>query len=193
MRPGVLGLGLAGVVALSLVAASCGGSSGGSGAKVAQVDSTQSTTTGTEVSGGSKREALVAFAACMRKQGVPKFPDPEAVDGGMRLSIGSESGIDPNAPQFKRAERACKRLLPHGGVTPPQEQARHLREALGYARCMRGHSVERFPDPKVAGDGGIGWDVPLGPAGINSNSPQFRAADQACRKLFPAAAPGERP
>jgi hypothetical protein len=181
------------VVTLSLLAAGCGGSSRASGAKVAQVDSTTTTTTRSDLSGRSKREALVAFAACMRKHGVPKFPDPEAVGGGLRLSIGSESRVDSNAPQFKRAQRACKRLLPNGGVTPPQEQARHLREALGYARCMRGHSVGRFPDPKVAGDGGIGWDVPLGPAGINPNSPQFRAADQACRKLFPAAAPGERP
>jgi hypothetical protein len=177
-------IGLAGVVGLSLVADGCGGSSG-SGAKVAQVDSTQTTTTGTALSGRSKREALVAFSACMREHGVPKFPDPVAVGNGMRLSFGSENGIDPNAPQFKRAERACRALLPNGGKSTPQEQAKHMQEALAYAACIRKHGVPSFPDPKASRGGGIEW----GDLGVDPASPVLRAAEQACWKLVPGGPP----
>jgi hypothetical protein len=180
VRPGLQGLALAGVVTLSLLAAGCGGSSGASGAKVAQVDSTTTTTTGSELSGRSKRDALVAFAACMRKHGVPKFPDPEAVGSGLRLSIGSESGVDSNAPQFKRAQRICQKLLPNEGKQTPQEQAKQLQQALDYAACMREHGVPNFPDPKAAGGGGIEF-------GALRNTPQLQSAQRACRKLLPGA------
>jgi hypothetical protein len=170
----------------ALLAAGCGG--GASGAKVAQVETTQTTTTESSVTGRSRGDALVAFSVCMRKNGVPKFPDPEAVDGGMRLSFGSENGIHPNAPQFKRAQRACQKLLPNGGKSSAQEQARHLQEALDFARCIREHGVPTFPDPKASGDGGIEWE-----GGDIMASAQFEAADQACRKLVPGAPPGSGP
>jgi hypothetical protein len=188
-RAPIVALAVAAVTS-ALLAAGCGG--GASGAGVAQVETTQTTTTEGSVTRRSKRDALVAFSACMRKNGVPKFPDPEAVEGGMRLSFGSENGIDPNAPQFKRARRACQKVLPNGGKSSTQEQARHLREALAFARCIRDHGVPTFPDPKASGDGGIEWE-----GGDIMASPQFEAADQACRKLVPGAplgsGPGERP
>jgi hypothetical protein len=56
------------------------------------------------------REKLLKFASCMRAHGLPKFPDPNSSDGG--ISIGRASGIDPNSPQFKAAEKACEELLP---------------------------------------------------------------------------------
>jgi hypothetical protein len=191
VRPGILLIWIAGAIGLSPLVAGCGGSSGTSGARVAQVDSAQ-TTTRAGGSGSSKRDSLVAFAACMRRHGVPKFPDPEASDGGMRLSFGSENGVDPNAPQFKNAQRVCRKLLPDGGRSNPQEQARQLRQALDYAACMRGHGVPKFPDPKASGDGiDLGEFGPR--AGVDPNSPQFKAAYQACRKLVPGAPLGPRP
>jgi hypothetical protein len=185
MRPGVPLIWVAGVIGLSLLAAGCGGSSG-SGTKVAQIGSTQTTTTSAGLSGSSKREALVAFSACMRKNGVPKFPDPQVVGSGMRLSIGSESGIDVKSPQFKKAEQTCRKLLPNGGRQTPQEQAKQLQQALDYAACMRKHGVAKFPDPKPEA-GGIAWES-LGRVGVDQNSPQFKAAQRTCRKLVPGSA-----
>ena len=170
---------LAALAAFALIAAGCGGSSG-----AAQADSTQTMTTSTGLSGSSKRQALVAFSACMRKNGVPNFPDPEPSGTGMKLST---EGLDANTPQFKNAQRVCKRLLPNGGNSTPQEQADHLREALRYAACMRTHGVPEFPDPKVSGDGGIAWGE-LGPrVGTDPNSPEFEAAQDACKELAPGA------
>jgi hypothetical protein len=67
------------------------------------------------------------FSACMRSHGVPKFPDPDFSEGGARLTIDSKSGIDPNSPQFKAAQKACQHLLPgaktRGGPVGPTESS----------------------------------------------------------------------
>jgi hypothetical protein len=51
---------------------------------------------------------------------------------------------------------------------------------LKYARCMRSHGVSKFPDPKPGGALVIGSKV-----GVDPNTPQFKAAQQACQKLVP--------
>jgi hypothetical protein len=183
-RHGWLALTLAWMVALSLFAAACGGSTGKG---VAHVDSGRTTTSASDSSGSAsssgRRGALVAFAACMRKHGLPNFPDPKAVGRGYRLTIGSENGIDTNSPQFKNALQACKKVLPNGGTASPQDQAKHLQEALKYAVCIRAHGVPDFPDPKPSGNGGI-------ELGETPSSPQFKTAQKACRQLLPGAGGG---
>ncbi len=62
---------------------------------------------GSPTSSPDPDEALLAFAQCMRENGIPNFPDP-AEDG---ISLGGTS-IDRNSPEFKAAEKACKTLLP---------------------------------------------------------------------------------
>jgi hypothetical protein len=51
---------------------------------------------------------------------------------------------------------------------------------LQFFRCMRAHGVPNFPDPDSTGR------IP-DPAtfGIDQGSPQFEAANQACRKYRP--------
>lgn len=61
-------------------------------------------------SGGHSAEAKaqdVTFADCMRAHGVPNFPDPSH-DGAFDLP----PGLDPQAPQFNRAEKACQSVQP---------------------------------------------------------------------------------
>jgi hypothetical protein len=55
--------------------------------------------------------------------------------------------------------------------------------ALAYSQCMRSHGIKGFPDPNSQG----GITLNAGPGtGIYPNSPQFKAAQQTCRKLLPA-------
>ncbi len=60
-----------------------------------------------------QNEQLLAFAECMRREGVD-FPDPDPVRG---LTIGSmrgadgEMAIDPFAPDFQRAMGSCQEEL----------------------------------------------------------------------------------
>jgi hypothetical protein len=176
-RAGLLTLVLAAVAALGLLASSCGGSSGEG---VAQVDSTQTTTTGSDSPNVSKRAALVAYSACMRENGLPNFPDPKPSGGGLSLSFGPENGIDVSSPQFKTAQQACKKLLANLGEQSPQEQAEQLQQAREYSACMRENGAPNFPDPKAGADGGTEFN--LGPS-VDPSSPQFKAAENACRQL----------
>jgi hypothetical protein len=177
-RTAFRGLALVAVVGLSMLAAACGG--GSPSGKVAQVGTTGSTKgSGSSNAAGSgsasdRRGALVAFSACMRKHGVPNFPDPKAVGHGYGLTIGNEIA---NSPQFKNAEQVCKKLLPNGGAPTAQEQAKQLQEALKYAACIRAHGMPDYPDPKVHGGG-----IEMGEA---PDSPQFKIAQKACQQLAP--------
>jgi hypothetical protein len=167
--------------ALGLLASACGGSSSEG---VAQVDTTATTTTGSGAQDGSRSADPAAYSACMRRNGVPKFPDPDA---NGNLSIIGGPGLDPNSPRFKAAEKACEKHLPRrGGETPdPEEQAKALQEALKYSACMRRNGVPKFPDPKSNAEGGI--DVTAGGSDFDPSSPQFKAAEKACKELAPGA------
>jgi hypothetical protein len=178
----------------ALLAAGCGG--GSSGAGVAQLGTTTSTSDSSS-SGGSGKGDPAAFSACMRKNGVPNFPDPDR-SGQFRITGGQDKsgrfGVDTNAPQFSKARQACRRLEPNGGKPDPQEVARMQQQALKFSQCMRAHGVPKFPDPQFRSGGGtlmkIGKDV-------NPDSRQFQAAQKACQKLLPGAVqgapPGEKP
>ena len=99
----------AAVAGLGLLAASCGGSPSSNG--VAQLTTTSSSTTTTSSPNGTSKAADArAYSACMRKNGVPNFPDPQ----GGKLIMKQGSGIDPNSPQFQAAQKKCQKLLPGG-------------------------------------------------------------------------------
>ncbi|HWB23177.1 MAG TPA: hypothetical protein VG652_09845 [Gaiellaceae bacterium] len=51
---------------------------------------------------------VLAFAACMRSNGVPGYPDPTFSNGGVSQGYGSKDGIDPKSPVFKSAQKACQ-------------------------------------------------------------------------------------
>jgi hypothetical protein len=51
-----------------------------------------------------EQEELLAFAACMRANGVPEFPDPTFSGGRPRLSTGA---VDRSSPRFAAAKKAC--------------------------------------------------------------------------------------
>jgi len=53
------------------------------------------------------------YSQCMRENGVPKFPDPDA-NGGIALD-GRKLGVDPIGATMKAAEKACKKYLGDGG------------------------------------------------------------------------------
>jgi len=56
-----------------------------------------------------------------------------------------------------------------------------------YAKCMRGHGIEDFPDPVPNSDGqGGSFQTSGGPGSdLNHDDPRFQAADRACQSLLP--------
>jgi hypothetical protein len=82
---------------------------------------TQATLSGSNL---DAKDALHSFAQCMRENGLPNFPDP--VDGGINLN---GTGLDPEAPEFEAAEKACIALLPQppsqgNGASGPRDETR---------------------------------------------------------------------
>jgi hypothetical protein len=143
--------------ALALTVAGCGGSG----------DSKSS-------SSGSNPtvEKAVKYAQCMRENGVTSFPDPDK-SGKFVIAAG---GPNQSSPQFKKAQQACKSLAPPGIKDDPATVAKEQAEWLKFAQCMRKNGIANFPDPK---NGRL--LVPRDK--INTNSPQFKNALNACRNV----------
>ena len=101
-------------------------------------------------SGGNKnatdRDKALAFAACMRENGVAEFPDPDA-SGELTIDgIVNGSSLDPSTPAWKAAIGACKDLQPPG-FTGRERRPEQQDAALEFARCIRENGVKDFPDP----------------------------------------------
>jgi hypothetical protein len=64
------------------------------------------------------RQALLAFARCLRGHGVPGFPDP-TTQGDLTPQMLSSAGVDLKAPAFLHEALACVGVT-HGAITPAQ-------------------------------------------------------------------------
>ena len=125
------------------------------------------------IAGGGTVEQRTQYATCMRKNGIPNFPDPDAQG---HFSISPTSGLDPRSAAFQHAQQSCQRLLPDAGQPSPAQQAQTRTELLTLAQCMRKHGYPNFPDPDSHG----AFDVTAG-SGVDPSSPQFQSAMSACR------------
>jgi hypothetical protein len=180
---------LVALVSLAVTAAGC--DSKPSTPSVASLGSTTTTTDAqndgsSPTTGASKANSMQRYSSCMRSHGVPKFPDPKASSGGMSLTIGPGTGVDPNSPQFQAAEKTCRKLMPNGGKAPsPAQLAKDLAQMLKFSACMRSHGLPDFPDPTSSGGGiqlSIGGEKG---SGLNPSSPVFQAAQKACQSVMP--------
>jgi hypothetical protein len=164
------------LVAGSSLAAGCGSAPSTPG--VANVGT--SSAAGSSSSGaGTKGSRGAQFSSCMRAHGVHNFPDPSSSGG---LTIGPGMGIDLDSATFKAAEKACRGLLQIKAPSPA-EQAKMQAQALRFSACMRSHGVPSFPDPDFS-QGGVRLKLDA-KSGLDPSSPQFKAAQNACKRLLP--------
>ena len=183
---------------VSLAAAGCGG--GGRSPGVANLASPPAPgTTTTHSSSGPPLKALLPsgsngrfkigmavgtsaagekFSECMRKHGVPNFPDPNAQ--GV-ITIESGEGIDPGSPAFTSARTVCMKVLPNGGQPTPAQIAQRQQQMLKLSACMRAHGIKDFPDPS---NGGLTIQVHPG-SDLDPSNPTYEKAAQACRQYLP--------
>lgn len=122
---------------------------------------------------------MLAFSQCIRRHGVPNWPDPNG-SGGLPPSSKHIAGSNP---RFRAAQRACLHLLPNGGNGPNAAQWQQIRSGMvQFAGCMRGHGVRSWPDPTndPRHPGGYIFDT----NGINLNSPQIGAKMRECQHLL---------
>ena len=166
--------------ALTLLAAACGGSPSGHVAQLGSTTTQTSSPSGGPSSSGSTHDQALAYADCLRTNGVRNWPDPSS-SGVFDKSKLTLRHLGLSGSQFRAAQSACRHLLPNGGRPPNQAERQQIRaQALRFSQCVRAHGVTSFPDPDSSGR------IP-DPArfGIDQGSPQFQAANQACRKYRP--------
>jgi hypothetical protein len=178
-RAGALAV-TAGIV---LLVAACGGggSSADPGGSPSTADSSARSGGSSNAGGSTQAQQDLAFAQCMRTDGVTDFPDPDS-----HGQFGTISAQMEDSPQFGTGFNACKHLLPDGGVSKAQQDGPQL---LKFAQCMHAHGVPSYPEP-----GPVNPYSVLGPntavnslkvAGVNPNSPVVQAAVQTCERLNP--------
>lgn len=165
---------------LALVAAACGGGGGSPGVAALGNKSAETTTAaapaGSPGQVSSKVQAqLLSYSACMRKNGVPNFPDMKP---GTNIKVGPGTGLDPSSPLYQSANKACQHLMPQ--LSPAQQQQSNA-DALKFSRCMRAHGLPNFPDPTFSP--GANWTLP---SGMHFGSPQFQAAQRECSAAWAA-------
>jgi len=161
-----------GPIALLVALAGCGKSDDG-GNNVASVSGTASAnpSASTTLSPAEEQERALKYAQCMREHGVD-MPDPVIEDGKIQMRINAKPGTDLNA-----AQEACKAYAPSGGPGGGKMDPQMQQKGLDYAKCMREHGVEKFPDPDP-NSGGLRID------GSIAGDPEFEAAQKACESIM---------
>jgi hypothetical protein len=126
---------------------------------------------------GSFIRQELAFSQCMRRHGLPKWPDPNS-NGTFPPSAKQVAASNPS--RFQDARSACSHLLPNAGNGPTEAQWQQiLTTMVKFARCMRHHGVPNWPDPAYDTHGRPVFDVNVDP-----NSPQFSREIHACQNLL---------
>jgi hypothetical protein len=118
------------------------------------------------------QQAALAYAQCIRDNGVPDFPDPDANGGFSGLAHEQQSN-----PKFQAALQACRALAP-GGEHENFGDPAFVKQARAFAQCMRDNGVPDFPDPDPSGRfRGAGHEL--------QGDPKFQVAFEACQEKLP--------
>ena len=126
---------------------------------------------------------MVDFARCMRGHGV-QMPDPVHRAGHSGLSIELPSQTAANRPAFTTCLHFLQPIIAMKNAGAAAQAAPELPALTDYARCMRAHDINML-DPTPEGELNLGR-VPGITSDFGRYSPQFRAADTACRHFLPA-------
>jgi hypothetical protein len=165
---------------LALLAAACGGSPSSGVAQLGSTTTQSTSSSSSPADASAQQNGAVAFARCMRSNGVPNWPDPGS-SGTFDKSKLTPQQLGASSSRVQAAQTACRRLLPNGGSGPTAAQEQQANaQALRFSQCVRAHGVPNFPDPDTTGR------IP-DPAtvGVDQGSPKFRAANQACGTFRP--------
>jgi hypothetical protein len=178
---------LSAAIGLGLVAAGCGGGTHGAGVAHLVTTTTRTTSNATVYRTPPTRAVLYAASACMRKHGVPNFPNPIFILGEYRFGFTVDSGVNSHTPQYQAALRYCmNRYLHPGEQFSPAQLAQWHTQALKYARCIRANGLKIFPDPPPASQNGLGGPEILLPTTLPQNllgTPGWLHAQRACKPL----------
>ncbi|HEV3290321.1 MAG TPA: hypothetical protein VG123_15115 [Streptosporangiaceae bacterium] len=182
LRPGAGRVVAVAVLAGAAVLAT-GCSSGPGGTPVASLSGHAVASSPQALTEAQSDQNMISFTRCMRGHGV-QMPDPFHRPGHAGLSIDMPS----RGPATNGAYAVCNHYI-QANITAKQagaaaQAAPHLAALTRYAQCMRSHDINML-DPTQLGELNLGH-VPGITSDFGRYSPQFRAADAACRHFLPA-------
>jgi hypothetical protein len=176
------GAALAASAVLTVVIAGCSGSNGS-----AQVASLAGQSSGShnssQLTANQSDQDMVDFARCMRQHGVA-MSDPFHRPGHVGLSIELPTRDSASEPGFAACTHFLQPVIAMKEAGAAAQAAPELPALTRYAECMRSRDIAML-DPTSDGQLNLGV-VPGISSDFGRNSPQFRAADSACRHLLPA-------
>ena len=169
------------LAAAALTLAAC--SSGQAAPQVAHLpgQGSHARTTGQQTGAQMDRD-MINFARCMRAHGV-QMRDPFHRAGHSGLSIGVPAQTAANRPAFGACLHFLQPIIQMKNAHQAAVAAPMMGALTAYARCMRAHDIAML-DPTPRGDLNLGR-VPGVSSDFGRYSPQFRAADAACRHWLP--------
>jgi hypothetical protein len=172
-------------VVVALPAAACGASAPHrTGRSSAQASHASAATDSTS-------SKLLAFSRCVRRHGVPNFPDPQGGATNTKFPSAQQLGVSDSV--LTGAEQHCAHLLPPGrdDQFPAAELQVLLTGMLRFSKCMRQHGVPNWPDPSTNSDGQPLFQLSV--SGISrqeAHSQRITNAERKCQKLLPGALGG---
>jgi hypothetical protein len=126
-------------------------------------------------SAGARGGDPVAYAKCMRDNGVAGFPDPDK-NGQIRLDPNT---VDQESAEYQKAQEACKQYVGSAAKVRDDPGSQWtIENKLKYAKCMRDNGLANFPDPDKNGQLVL-------PRSFDPESAQFKAAENACQQYKP--------
>jgi hypothetical protein len=181
-------------LALALLVAACGGSADDGVASLSGENGDQATATDEATTEQDLEEAILAFSACMRENGIEDFQDPQiSEDGGIAFQLGSGGGDPPTAAEreeTQQAFQACSGLLEGQAFGPGAAiDTGEIEDRLyEFAACMRENGYD-MPDPDLSaigpqeeGSDPGEFQSPFGD--IDPDDPAFQTAAEACQEVF---------
>lgn len=188
-RAGQLSLIAVPLVAVAVAAAGCSSAASQPGPGSAPVASLSGHAAAAQPGAGQpptqqqSDQDMISFARCMRSHGV-QMSDPTHRPGHAGLSIDMPTRDSATSAAYAACIHFMAAIIQAKSAGAASQAAPHLAELTRYARCMRSHDINML-DPTPQGELNLG-SVPGITSDFGRYSPQFRAADAACRHLLPA-------
>jgi len=177
------------IVAVVALVAACSGAANGAGVATLE-DPSASGSPGASpaASAISPQDAALAYARCMRENGVD-MPDPQVTTGsGGEVKIDQQGGAPVSKEKMTAADAACRHFMAAAGPNGkgPAMSVEDQDKVLAFAKCMREHGID-MPDPDFTGGGfaiRISGSSNSGRTGPKDD-PAFQTAQAACSSLLP--------
>ena len=172
---------------LALVLVGCGTSSDGDVATLEDTGTVPQSTPDQQED--DAEEALLAFAQCMRDNGIAEFPDPELDQNGNLQIFGGGGGpgqLDADPGTIEGAFAECDHLIEGliSDVFRTLDQSEFQDNFLEFASCMRDQGID-MPDPDFSSGFGPGEGGRQGLFGdIDPQDPAFQEAAEECQGIF---------